>query len=84
MVKHAGCIVQNVAIYLANRDQGLQWVAQRVLGDDEPCHDKRRGAPENLLHRESMLYWVGPADSAYRSNRFHAQHKRILRQVAGV
>ena len=49
MIKHAGSIVQNVAIYLPKRDHRLQRMAQRMFCRNEDSDNKRQRAPADLM-----------------------------------
>lgn len=48
MIKHARGVIENVAIYLTQRDHGLKRVTQRVFIRDENSDYEREWAPENL------------------------------------
>jgi hypothetical protein len=48
MVEHGGCVVKNVAIELAERDDELERVAEGVVVGDETGGDEGEGTPEGL------------------------------------
>jgi hypothetical protein len=48
VVEHGGRVVENVTIELAERDDELQRVAERVVVRDQGGGDERTGSPESL------------------------------------
>ena len=51
MIKHACCVVKNVAVYLAYTDQSLKRMTQGMFGGDEQCNNKRQRAPAKLKRK---------------------------------
>jgi hypothetical protein len=48
VVEHGGRVVENVTIELAQRDDELQRVAERVVVRDQSGGDEGTGSPESL------------------------------------
>ena len=57
MIKQAGSVVKNIAIDLAQRDHGLEGVAEGMFSGDHEGDDKTEGAPADL--------WGAVRDSAW-------------------
>src|SRR5687767_7489703 len=55
MVKEARGVVQDVAVELAEGDNGLEGVAERVVGCDETGREERERAPERLSMVSKVL-----------------------------
>lgn len=47
-IKHAGRIVENIAVDLAERDDALERISERGLGRDHVRHDERERTPGSL------------------------------------
>jgi hypothetical protein len=48
VIEHACRIVQNIAVQLAERNDGLEGVTERVIGCDEAGGEEGEGTPEGL------------------------------------
>ena len=88
MVEHAGRVVEDVAVELAQGYDGLQWVAERVLGDDEPGDEEGERAPAHLRAGVSFLPLYGgylvEGNGTYGCDGLHAENERVRRQVPRV
>lgn len=49
MVEHAGGVVEDVAVELAQRDDDLQGVTERAVGCNHVCHEERERSPADLI-----------------------------------
>lgn len=49
MVEHAGGVVEDVAVELAQRDDDLQGVTQGAVRCDHVCHEERERSPADLI-----------------------------------
>jgi hypothetical protein len=56
VVEHGGCIVENVAVELAERDDELEGVAEGVVVGDKTGGDEGEGTPEGLSLIVSTKY----------------------------
>lgn len=56
MVEERGRVVENVTVELAQRDDELQRVAQRVVDGDEVGGEEGEGTPEGLRKSISKLF----------------------------
>lgn len=56
MVEKASRIVKNVAVDLSKRDDGLEWVAQRVLDGDQACDHVGERTPAYLIGHICQLF----------------------------
>jgi hypothetical protein len=54
VIEHGGRVVEDVAVELAERDDELQRVAERVVVRDKGGSDEGAGAPESLSKRVSQ------------------------------
>lgn len=55
MIEHASCVVQHITVQLAQRDDSLQGMAQRVVRGNEKGEKKRQRTPAergNGLHAQ--------------------------------
>lgn len=52
MIEHAGSIVQYETVDLANTDDDLEGVAERMRGSYEGCYDEAEGSPGELSNDE--------------------------------
>lgn len=48
VVKHAGGIVEDVSVYLAQGDDHLEGMAQRMVDGDEICKEEAQRPPADL------------------------------------
>ena len=58
MIKHAGCVVKDQAIDLANADDDLERVAQRVGGRNERGDNEAERAPGELRDTSSISIFM--------------------------
>ena len=58
MSKHAGSVVQDVAVDLAQRDHGLEGVAKGVFGGNHESDDEAERTPADLLGGISGCDWT--------------------------
>lgn len=52
MIEHAGSIVEDETVDLANADDDLEGVAERMRGRYEGCYDEAEGSPGELSNHE--------------------------------
>jgi hypothetical protein len=81
VIGHVGRVVEDVAVELAQRDDELERVAERVVVGDENSANKGERTPEGLSQRETMRE---KGRKTYSSDSLHAQYKGTLRQVPRV
>lgn len=88
VVEHAGRVVEDVAVDLARGYDGLEGVAERVLGGDEPGDEEGERAPAYLRAGVRFLaLYVGymvEGNGTYGCHGLHAENERVRRQVPRV
>lgn len=50
VIEHACSVIEDVAVYLAKRDQGLQRVTKRMVVGNHQCNSERQGTPADLTY----------------------------------
>ena len=90
MVEHAGSIVENEAVDLANADDDLEGMAERMGGCYEGCHNKAERSPGELHIRNQHRTNLGTDEKdtegrgTNSSDSFHAQHEGVGSQISRV
>lgn len=50
VIEHTRSVIEDVAINLTKRDQGLQRVTERMVVSNHQCNSERQGTPADLMY----------------------------------
>lgn len=81
VVEQGRRVIQDVAVELAERDNELERVAERVVDGDQVGGDEGEGSPEGL---RALVVRGRRVELTYSRDGLHAQDKGVLGQVARV